>query len=46
MEIQINLSMLSTATKLKNVFYEIFPVLESRDNLHGNTYGHKNLQMW
>ena len=39
MEIQINLSMLSTAPKLKNVCYETFPVLESRDNLHGNTYG-------
>ena len=39
MEIQINLSMLSTAPKLKNVCYETFPVLESRDNLHGNIYG-------
>ena len=31
--------MLSTAPKLKNVCYETFPVLESRDNLHGNIYG-------
>ena len=36
MEIQINLSMLSTAPKVTKMCYATFPELDSRDNLHGN----------
>ena len=36
MEIQVNLAMLSTAPKLTKMSYATLPVLESRDNLHGN----------
>ena len=39
MEIQVNLSILSTAPKFKKVSNETFSVLESRGDLHGNIYG-------
>ena len=41
MEIQVNLAMLSTASKLTKMSYATLPVLESRDNLHGNIWGKK-----